>query len=195
MDTYQYNLICTSIRNLHNADPEKVVIDSDTIASELLYSNRMLQILEIYEPGADLSLKVAVQCQHLKRWEVERNLFPLDRKGYHQWRREVMGHQLKMTENLLVTCKVAPGEIESIISMLKNQGNKSIPEAQTIQDVACIVFLKWYFEPFAKKHDEGKVVDILKKTTRKMSEKAFEVLKGIDLSSYTLEFVKKASVL
>ena len=46
---------------------------------------------------------------------------------------------------------------------------RSDGEAQTLEDVACLVFLRYYAARFASKHPAEKVLDILIKTQRKMS--------------------------
>jgi len=48
------------------------------------------------------------------------------------------------------------------------------PEAQLLEDVICLVFLEHYFAEFAKGHDEEKVIGILRKTWRKMSDRGHE---------------------
>ncbi len=54
--------------------------------------------------------------------------------------------------------------------MIGKQGIKREPDVQLLEDVACLVFLEYYFPDFAKNHDEGKLVDIVCKTWKKMSE-------------------------
>jgi hypothetical protein len=43
-------------------------------------------------------------------------------------------------------------------------------DAQTLEDVICLVFLEDYFGDFAAKHEEEKVIDIVRKTWAKMSK-------------------------
>ena len=57
---------------------------------------------------------------------------------------------------------------------------RSDPDAQTLEDVACLVFLRYYAERFAAKHAGEKVLDILIKTQRKMSPRGRAA--GLDFS-------------
>ena len=60
--------------------------------------------------------------------------------------------------------------------------HKSFPGVQALENVICFVFLKWYFAPFAAKHEDSKVLDIVQKTARKMSEEGrARVLAEFDL--------------
>ena len=65
---------------------------------------------------------------------------------------------------------------------LRKEGLKRNEQVQALEDVICFVFVKWYFGPFAAKHPEEKVLDIVQKTARKMSpEGRARVLQEFDL--------------
>ena len=53
--------------------------------------------------------------------------------------------------------------------LLKKKNLRKDPECQQLEDIICLVFLDFYFEPFAAKHEDEKVIDILQKTWRKMT--------------------------
>ncbi|HSG95874.1 MAG TPA: DUF4202 family protein, partial [Afifellaceae bacterium] len=59
--------------------------------------------------------------------------------------------------------------IARVQSLVKKERLKSDPEAQTLEDVVCLVFLENWFADFSKQHDPDKVVDIVAKTWKKMS--------------------------
>ena len=44
-------------------------------------------------------------------------------------------------------------------------------EGQILEDVICLVFLEFYFVPFAPQYSEQKLAGIIRKTWRKMSER------------------------
>jgi hypothetical protein len=54
------------------------------------------------------------------------------------------------------------------------------------------VFLDYYFEEFAAKHEDEKVIDILKKTWVKMSDKGHEAALQLPFSEKSLALVKQA---
>lgn len=54
------------------------------------------------------------------------------------------------------------------------------------------MFLEYYFEPFALKYSEEKLIDILQKTWRKMSKEGQEAALKLPLSKTSLELVSKA---
>jgi hypothetical protein len=55
-----------------------------------------------------------------------------------------------------------------------------------------LVFLDYYFEEFATKHNEEKIIDILKKTWIKMSDKGHEAALKLPFSEKSLALVKEA---
>ena len=57
-------------------------------------------------------------------------------------------------------------------SLLRKEGLKRNPETQTLEDVICFVFLRWYFADFAAKHPDEEIRRIVTKTARKMSAAA-----------------------
>jgi len=61
---------------------------------------------------------------------------------------------------------------ESMVAgaIVRKEKLRTNQNAQTLEDVACIVFLSYYFEPFAAKHSEEKIISIVQKTWKKMSE-------------------------
>ena len=173
----------TEAINLVHTEDETLINDgAKTVASELVYSQRMLAMLEVFDKGSSKLLRLAVQCQHLRRWNIPRTNYSMDRRGYHQWRRAVMEYQLNQTREILIQNKVDIDDIDFILDGLSNQGNKAHATAQIIMDTACLVFIKWYLEAFAAKHEQKKVNDIMKKTMQKMSDKGISLVHSIDLN-------------
>jgi hypothetical protein len=67
-----------------------------------------------------------------------------------------------------------PEVIDRVGALLRKRDLKTDAEAQALEDVACLVFLEHYLEPFAADHEDDKVVSILRKTWPKMSPAAHE---------------------
>jgi hypothetical protein len=55
--------------------------------------------------------------------------------------------------------------------LLRKEHLTTDPEAQLLEDAACLVFLENFFTDFSRQHDDAKVIDILRKTWVKMSPK------------------------
>lgn len=189
---YQYHKAIIAIEQIHSKDITQEQHNGSLIPAEFLYGKRMLKTLELVSPESSYAMKLAVQCQHLQRWGVPRSSYTYDRRGYHEWRREVMKYQLEQTINLLSSISIDEIDIKWIAQVINAQENKADSNGLIIMDTACLVFLKWYMEPFAKKHESEKVLDILKKTFRKMSTDAQNLISKLDLPESSLQVLNQA---
>jgi hypothetical protein len=164
-------------------DPHVESDDGKNYPKELLYALRMTESLNAYAPDAPEHVKLAARCQHIGRWEIPRSSFPMDRKGYLQWRTRLASYHAEIASRILKECGYASTTIEKVKFLLqKKQLLQHHPETQLLEDVICLVFIEYYLEEFAFQHDDEKVIDILKKTIRKMSPRALDEATRIHLS-------------
>jgi len=182
MEQTQYTTAIELINSVHNQDPNSETIDGVEIKAELLYSERMLAILEKVAPDASFELKLAAKCQHMSRWSIPRATFSMDKKGYYQWRAAIMEHQLNVSSSVLKQAEINELSIEIIVDALKNKADKSNINASVIEDTACLTFIKWYLVPFAGQFDPEKAKIILQKTAGKMSERGLGLIPEMELS-------------
>ncbi len=116
----------------------------------------------------------------------------MNRVGYLKWRQDLKKFHAERAGALLKRVGYDDNLIEQVEFLLLKKQLKRSKETQTLEDVICLVFLKYYFEPFAKKHDSEKVVDILQKTWRKMSDDGHNAALQLPLSDSARELVIKA---
>lgn len=148
----------------------------------LLYGRRMSAELGRLFPGAADPLKIAARGQHIERWTSLRSAYPEGKAGYHAWRRDLARHHADRVGGIMAAAGYSDDEIEAAARMLRKEGLKRDADVQALEDVICFVFLKWYFAPFAAKHEDAKVLDIVQKTARKMSDEGRKrVLAEFDL--------------
>lgn len=148
------------------ADPT----ETDGQPAALLYGQRMSAELDRLFPGAGDPLRIAARGQHVERWILKRGDYPEGRTGYLTWRRDLARHHAERVGGLMAEAGYPEEDIAAAGRMLRKEGLKRDPDVQALEDVICFVFLKWYFAPFAAKHAEDKVLDIVGKTARKMSD-------------------------
>lgn len=173
-------------------DPNTEVFEGKSYPKELLYAIRMTDKLNEFEPNASEPLQLTARCQHICRWEIPRESYPMDRPGYLKWRQDLKKFHAEKAGQLLQEVGYPQEVIEKVAFLLEKRQLKKNPETQTLEDVICLVFLEFYFEPFAQKYEEEKLVDILQKTWRKMSEKGQATALKLPLSTRALELVNKA---
>ncbi len=155
-----------------NAEDPRRERDPDTgdeIGTEVLYARRMTERLEQLAPDAPEVLRLAVRAQHIERWRIPRDRYPEGRAGYKRWRSELARVHADVAAAILGEVGYGPDDIRRVRELLLKQGLRRDAEVQTLEDVACLVFLEHYFADFARKHERDKLVDIARKTWKKMS--------------------------
>jgi hypothetical protein len=172
----------TAIDAANSEDPTGETVDGKRVPKELAYARRMTAWLGRLDPEASEALRLAVRAQHIRRWTVPRDGYPMDRQGYHRWRTALARFHADTAAALLEAAGFDAAMIARVGSLIRKERLKSDPEAQTLEDVACLVFLENYLADFAGKHDEAKVVDILRKTWRKMSPRGQKAARALDLA-------------
>jgi hypothetical protein len=156
----------------HANDPNTEPDDGGMVSAELLYARRMTERLAQFAPAASEFVKLAARCQHIGRWEIPRETYPMDKKGYLQWRNEEKIRHSLIAEKILSACGYDAVTIGKVKQLLLKKELSTDAEAKQLEDVACLVFLEHYLGAFARKHDGQKVVDILRKTLKKMTPAA-----------------------
>ena len=178
----------TAIDAIHAEDPEK---DAAGEAKELVYARRMSAWLERLAPDASEPLRLAVRCQHLRRWSIERSAYPDDKVGYLRWRKVSANAHAALAGEILGKSGYG-ADLERVQSLIKKERIKHDPEAQLLEDTACLVFLEHELAEFAARHEEAKVVDILRKTWPKMSTRGQAAALGLQLPQNLKAMVEKA---
>jgi hypothetical protein len=155
-------------------DPNLERLDGQDFPKELLYGRRMSATLAMFAPEADDAVKLAARAQHVQRWKIPRSDFPMDRKGYLAWRQKLYGMHAELAGEILREVGYDDATIARVGTLLRKKGLKTDPDVQLLEDVICLVFLEHYFAEFSVKHDDAKVIDILRKTWAKMSPRGHE---------------------
>ena len=166
--------------------------DGSSQPKELIYSHRMSQQLAEYEENPSEELQIAIRGQHIGRWKILRSDYPMDKAGYKRWRTDLAHFHGQVLGEIMAQNQYPLESIERVKSLVLKRALKRDPEAQALEDVACLVFLAFYFDAFAEKYKEDKIIDILQKTWNKMSEKGHELALKLNLSASALAFINKA---
>lgn len=185
--------LLSSIDTLNQQDPNQVVTESgERVGSEVLYSRRMRERLQHFKPDASELLQIAVYSQHIQRWAIPRSDYPMTRPGYKQWRTELGKFHAETTATLMEEHGYDEESRERVKYLLQKKSLKRDPETQALEDVICLVFLEFYLESFASKHDEEKLIGIIQKTWNKMSEAGHQAALELPLNEQLFALVKKA---
>ena len=177
---------------LNNEDPNKIIVGDSSISKEVLYSQRMQQQLNRFSPNASEELQIAAYGQHVKRWAIPRSDYPMNRAGYKRWRTDLGQYHATTVAEVMQATGYNADSIARVQHLLQKKQLKRDTETQTLEDIICLVFLEYYLNDFAKKHNEEKLIDIIQKTWRKMSDKGHSAALQLPLDEHLLTLVAKA---
>jgi hypothetical protein len=182
MEDKKLHDIFSDFDHYNSRDPSQEIENGIEYPKEMLYGIRMSRKLNEFKPDAPLAVHISARCQHIGRWEIPRNKFPMDKVGYIRWRNGLKLYHAGIAEKILEKHGVDHDLIERVKFLLQKKNLKHDPDTQTLEDVICLVFLENYLEEFTVKHEEEKVIDILLKTWKKMSHNAQEAALNINFN-------------
>ncbi|MDW5287681.1 DUF4202 domain-containing protein [Formosa sp. PL04] len=173
-------------------DLNREISNGESMPKELLYSQRMTDCLLNYMPTASEVLQIAARAQHICRWEIPRNEYPMTKAGYMNWRNDLKKMHGNLTGEILESVDYETDFVERVQFLMSKKSFKKDPDSQTLEDVVCLVFLQYYFEDFATKHDEEKLIDIVQKTWNKMSDAAHKKAMTLPFSEASFKLIQQA---
>lgn len=176
----------------NKSDPNTESLNGIDYPKELLYAIRMTDKLNQFEPNASEAVQLAVRCQHICRWEIPRESYEMNRNGYLSWRRELKKFHAVKASEILREVGYDEKLINKVTFLLEKKQLKKNSDTQLMEDIICLVFLEFYFENFSEKYSEKKLVDIIKKTWIKMSEKGRKSALDINYSKKPKELILRA---
>ncbi len=192
MKPTRFEIAIALIDKKNSEDPNAYQSHGLDFPKELLYAQRMSQKLLQFKPNASRALQIAARAQHICRWKIARDEYPMDRVGYLKWRETLKKMHADITADILKEVGYEDEYIERVSFLINKKLIKKNEESQTIEDVICLVFLDYYFEEFAAKHQDEKIIDILQKTWVKMSEEGHAEALKIKYSDKSLGLIKQA---
>lgn len=151
-------------------DPKTIEIGGVSRPYAVVYGERMSERLAKLAPEASELLQIAARAQHVRRFDMPRSGHPMDKPGYHAWRNALKIHHAEVVGGLMAKVGYSAAEIDRVGQLVRKEAIKRDPEAQTVEDCASLVFLEHEYAEFGEKYADDKVVDIVAKTWRKMSD-------------------------
>ena len=191
-DAERFRAAIGRIDDANRDDPNREVHQGREHPRELLYAERMSAWLERLAPGAAEAVQLAARAQHIRRWEIPRNRYPMDRDGYRRWRTDLGKFHAETAGRILRGVGYDEATVERVGSLLRKEHLKTDVDCQLLEDVICLVFLEYELADFAKKHDEEKLIHILRRTWKKMSPHGHQAALALPLPEGLRSIVEKA---
>jgi hypothetical protein len=153
-------------------DPNLVMVEGVAHPQELLYAERLTDWVLRLAPEASEHLLLAARSQHIRRWTVPRASYEMTRPGYLKWRADLK--QFHAAQSAKILAEV--GYDEETIQRVRDLNLKKLlgrdADSQVLEDALCLVTLQYQLADLMAKTDPAKMIEILRKTWKKMSPAA-----------------------
>ncbi len=165
---------------------------ADPRGYEQPYSEQLTKWVIRMSPRASDALRIAARGQHIGRWTIPRQSYPLDRTGYLRWREELKRFHAQKVSALMCEEGYENDAIERVRSIILKTNLTTDSDAQILEDGLCLVFLESQLGELAAKTSEEKMIEIIRKTWKKMGPQGRELALGIPMPEDQKKLIQKA---
>lgn len=153
-------------------DPNLEIVEGVARPRELVYAERLTAWVLRLCPGASEPLRLAARCQHLCRWMIPRDRYPLDRAGYLKWRADLKKFHAERAGAILREVRYPEEIVTRVQALVLKKDFPHDAEVRVLEDALCLVFLEFQLAGLAARTSEEKMVNALRKSWAKMTETA-----------------------
>lgn len=150
-------------------DPNLEIVDGVARPRELVYAERLTAWVLKLQPAASEALRLAARCQHLCRWQIRRDGYPMTRPGYLKWREDLKRFHADTAGAILREAGYPEDLVARVRALNLKKDFPSDPESRVLEDALCLVFLEFQFADLAAKTAEDKMINALRKSWNKMT--------------------------
>lgn len=173
-------------------DPNLVMVEGVAQPQELLYAERLTEWVLRLAPEASEQLLLAARSQHIRRWTVPRASYEMTRAGYLKWRADLKQFHAAQSAQILTEVGYDKETIQRVrdLNLKKLLGRDA--DTQILEDALCLVTLQYQLTDLVAKTEPGKMIEILRKTWKKMSQAARDHALALTYSDAEKRLVEQA---
>jgi hypothetical protein len=192
LSTGEYERAVAAIDAANAADPNAVTVRGSTLPLAQVHGQLATEWIDRLVPDADDALRLAARAHHLRRWELARTDYPEGRAGYLRWRRDQKGRHAQGVASILGTAGYGDEVIERVQALIRRDHLATDPGAQAVEDAACLVFVETQLSAMAPKLTHDHLIEVIRKTARKMSPAAIAAVSAIELDPVAQSLLAEA---
>ncbi len=177
----RYEAAVAAIDAANADDPTRIVVRGVEQPLAQVHGVLAAEWVADLHPDADETWLLAARAHHLKRWELPRSSYETGRAGYLKWKRDQRRRHADDAGELLATVGYDVAAIERVQALVRRDHLASDPGSQAIEDAACLAFVETQLADVATKLDRAHLVDVLRKTAKKMSPEGAAAISRIPL--------------
>lgn len=192
MTDARFERALAAIDAANSADPNRIDVRGVARPKELAHAELVTGWVLRLRPDAGPELLLAARAHHLCRWMIPRSSHPSGRRGYLRWRRALHNLHVERVGVILSAVGYDGATIGRVQDLVAKRGLAEDPEVQTLEDALCLVFIETQLHELAARVDDEKIVDIVTKTLRKMSDEAVRLAGTIDSLPHDRAIIERA---
>jgi len=181
LSSAQFAAAILAIDTANAADPTSIVVRGSSHPLALVHGQLAAEWVARLHPDADEAWLLAARAHHLRRWEVPRTNYAPGRAGYLKWKRDQRVRHAVDVGSLLVEVEYGSAEIERVQALVRRDHLATDPGSQAVEDAACLVFIETQLADVSTKLEHDHLVNVIRKTARKMSPAALAAVSTIPL--------------
>ena len=156
--------------DFNKQDPHILSWNGEQFAAEYFYALQLHDWVKKLEPSAGEALLLASRSQHIGRWKIPRENYPMNKAGYLNWRMTLAKFHSDTARALMKEAGYEEETIADVQHIILKKNLKADHAVQAMENALCLVFLEFQYHDFILNHDDEKVIRIIQKSWRKMSE-------------------------
>jgi len=173
-------------------DPNVEIVDGKPHPRELIYAQWLTDWVLKLSPAASEPLRLAARCQHLARWLIPRDSYPMTRAGYLQWRADLKKFHAQKAAEALRAVGYDDDTVRRVQELNLKRNFPNDPESRVLEDALCLVFLERQLAALAAKSDDAKMINALQKSWKKMTPVAQAEARKLKYGERELSLIDRA---
>ena len=182
LSTARFAAAVIAIDTANAADPTMIVVHGSSHPLALIHGQLAAEWVERLHPEAGEAWLLAARAHHLRRWEVPRADYATGKAGYLKWKRHQRLRHAADVGALLTEVEYEAEVIERVQALVRRDNLATDAGSQAVEDAACLVFIETQLAEISTKLDHDHLIDVIRKTAKKMSPEALAAVSHIPLA-------------
>lgn len=164
-------------------DPVRITVRGEERPKELAHAELVTEWVQRLDPDASEALLLAARAHHLRRWTIPRSSYPEGRAAYLKWRKALHDQHAADVAGILRDVGYDDAAIGRVQDIVRKRRLGKDAEVQVLEDALCLVFVETQLHDLAARVEPEKMVDVVRKTLVKMSERAKQLALELPLDA------------
>ena len=178
-------------------DPVRITVRGEERPKEVAHAELVSEWVQRLTEAPSDELLLAARAHHLRRWAIPRTSYPMGRSGYLRWRKAQHEQHATDVARILDDAGYDAATISRVQDLVRKRGlgrgaDTRDPEVQVLEDALCLVFLETQLAELASRFDDDKVIGILQKTAKKMSDQGLASARDVELDADSRALLDRA---